>query len=461
MNPNIFREFSIRGIADHDLTDEVMIRVGLGIGIFCQRRKIDRLVLGRDVRNSSARISQALITGLLQADINIIDLGLVPTPIHNFATDFYQAGAGVMITASHNPLEYNGLKIRTDRTLHYDELQEIFHLSQVYPQTHSKDIYSNSNSVKRVDPLPTYLEHLKKLASVDQARLKVVIDSGNGANGPAVSQLLTELGLQVVQLNNELNGDFPGRGPDPTVNGALAELVNCVRAEKADVGLAYDGDGDRLALIDEVGNRILGDQIIMILARDILRQGPASIVYEILCTQALADDVIAHGGEPVVTPSGYAFVHQAMLDVGGAIGGELSGHLFFNEPEFRFDDAILATIKLLNVIAHSDKPLSGLVADLPAYYSSPQVRLACPDEVKSKIVDFVRERYQQDYQVDTLDGARIHFAKGWAMVRQSNTQPVISMRFEAHTTDTLKAIQHEVQTFVEAQIKQYTDSLSL
>jgi len=284
--------------------------------------------------------------------------------------------------------------------------------------------------------------------------LKVVVDGGNGANGLVVAQFLQELGLDVVRLNCDYNGDFPGRGPDPTSTGALDALNELVYEKQAHLGLAYDGDGDRLALVDDQGNRVLGDQLMMILARDILQHGPAKIVYELLCTQALADDVVAHGGEPIMTPSGYAFVHEAMREANGVMGGELSGHIFFNEAAFQFDDAILATVKLLNILSRSDKPLSSLVADLPTYHSSPQVRLACPDDIKGQIVEYVRNYFRGDYQVDTIDGARVHFADGWATVRQSNTQPVISMRFEARTAEALEMIQSQVQGLVEAKISE-------
>ncbi len=462
MNPTIFREFSVRGVANRDLSDDVVTVVGRAVGIFFKRNGVTALVLGRDVRRSSPRISHALIEGLLQVGIEVTDLGVVPTPVHNFATDFYRAGGGVMVTASHNPAAYNGLKIRDEHTLHGDDLRQIYHLAaQDQDQPLTKFKTSGRGQLLQTDPLPVYTEQIKKQAhfqhrSAAGKRLKVVVDGGNGTNGPLVSQLLRSLDMQVVELYCEPDGKFPNRDPDPTAPGALDQLSALVRMEKANLGLAYDGDGDRLVLVDEQGGRVLGDKTLMILARDILRRGPAKIVYEILCTQALADDIVAHGGEPVLTPSGYAFVHQAMLRLGAALGGELSGHLFFNEPNFRFDDAILATIKLLNIVSSCERPVSSIVAELPAYHSSPQVRIPCPDSLKSQIVERVRAAYETDYKVDTLDGARIHFENGWAMVRQSNTQPVISMRFEARSAEQLIAIQTEVQSFVETELRRQT-----
>ncbi len=458
INPNIFREFSIRGIADSDLTDDVVIAIGQATGVFFQQAGSEKIVVGRDARLSSPRISRGLIEGLQQAGLHVIDLGQVPTPVHNFATDFYGAGGGVMVTASHNPPEHNGLKLRNrDRTLYAHEIMEIYRLATSGPTA-----AMSAGQVEQADILSVYRERLKAQAQQTfevlktSKVLKIVVDGGSGTNGLIVAGLLRELGCEVSELYCEPDGHFPHRSPDPTASGALADLSARVQAEGANLGLAYDGDGDRLALVDERGNRVLGDQIMMILARDILQNGPARVVYEILCSQALADDVTAHGGESVMTPSGYAFVHEAMQQTGAALGGELSGHLFCHAPEFRFDDAILATVRLLNVVTASRQPLSALVAALPTYHSSPELRLPCPDAAKASVVEFVKTQFGHDYHVDTLDGARIHFADGWALVRQSNTQPVISMRFEARTAEALAAIQSRVQPLVEAEIQRKT-----
>jgi phosphomannomutase/phosphoglucomutase len=364
---------------------------------------------------------------------------MVPTPVHNFATDFYAADGGVMVTASHNPPEYNGLKIRTDRTLQGDELQVIHRLAAV----HAPGKVPGGGEVRLADPLPVYLRHIKSHADIRHS-LKIVVDGGNGANGPIVPPLLRDLGCEVIELYCKPDGNFPNRDPDPTAPGATAALSASVRAGGANLGLAYDGDGDRLAVVDEQGRPVLGDQTLMILARDVLRRGPAKIVYEVLCTQALADDISAHGGEPVMTPCGYAFVHQVLRDRGAALGGEFSGHFFFNDPDFRFDDAILATVKLLNVVAHNQRPLSALVAELPAYYSSPAIRLACPDGIKSKVVEQAKVHFRAAYPVDETDGARIDFGDGWALVRASNTQPALSLRFEAKSAERLEQLKTQV-----------------
>ena len=457
MNPDIFREFSIRGIADQELTDDIVIVIGQALGTFLKRYQKASLLVGRDVRNSSARISQALIAGLVQTDIKVTDIGQVPTPVLNFTVDSQQADGGIMITASHNPPEDNGLKIRTDHILSGDELREIYQISQIGDFLHSASATGiSTENINYFDPLPSYLAQLKTIAQ--PLSLKVVVDGGNGTNGLIVSQLLRDLGCKVFELYCEPDGDFPNRSPDPTKSNAVVDLSARVRLESADVGVAYDGDGDRLVVVDELGNIVPGDQLIMILARDVLRHGPAKIVCEILCTQALIDDVRAHGGEPIVTPSGYAFVHQVMHNSKAALGGEFSGHLFFNEPGFFFDDAILGTVKFLNILVRARQSVSALVAALPAYSSSPQIRIPCPDIVKSTVIENVKSYFEQDYEVNTLDGVQVNFGYGRALVRQSNTQPVISMRFEAHTSDQLMTIQTRVLSVVETEINQLTNT---
>jgi len=449
INPHIFREFSIRGIADRDLTEDVVDRIGQAIGSFFRRGGYHKLLIGRDVRLSSERISHTLIHGLLRTGLSLIDIGQVPTPVLNFSTDFLDADGGIMITASHNPSDYNGFKIRSDRTLQGDELRQIAQLAEtdLNPST-------QQGTIEQIDPFPDYITQLKQHATPAAKPLPVVVDGGNGANGRFVSSLLSALGYSVTELYCEPDGSFPNRNPDPTAKGAAQPLAAAVLAQQAIMGVAYDGDGDRLVAVDDQGQTIMGDQLLMLLARDLLRSGPAQVIYEILCTQALADDISAHGGTPIMTPSGYAFIHQRMQETNASLGGELSGHFFFNEPHFHFDDAIVATIKLLSILAREQKPLSALVAPLPSYASSPELRLKCPDVVKKIVVERIRAHYREQYAVEEIDGARIHFPDGWALVRQSNTQPVISMRFEARSTRQLHSIQNEVQSRVEQIIEE-------
>jgi phosphomannomutase/phosphoglucomutase len=453
--PHLFRGYSIRGVAERDLTDDVAVRVGRAIGTYFTQHDARTLVVGRDARTSSPRISRALVRGFLEAGLAVTDVGMVPTPVHNFATDLYQADGGVMVTASHNPPEYNGLKVRSHRTLNAADLQDIYRIATAAPMPVARPTLDGSDRLlaktgdyRQADPLPTYLASVKAAAALRRP-FQLVVDGGHGTNGPVVSQLLQELGCQVVELHCAPEGRFPERDPDPTAPGATKALASAVRRAGADIGLAFDGDGDRLVVVDEEGHRVLGDQILMILARDVLSHGPARIAYEILCTQALADDIIAHGGQPIVTPTGYAFVHEAMQTHGAALGGELSGHLFFDQPGFRFDDAILGAVKLLGALSRDDSLLSDVVAALPAYHSSPPIRLACPDPIKAEVVERLKVFYRRDWPVDELDGVRVDFGDGWALVRASNTQPALSLRFEARSEQRLAEMTDTVMKQVE------------
>lgn len=448
INPHLVRGYSLRGLADRDLPDEVVARIGYAAGLYFSRRPQPTVVVGRDVRLSSPRISAALISALLRAGVHVVDIGLVPTPVHNFATDLWDSAAGIMVTASHNPPEYNGLKLRRERTLDAQELHEIVTLAAHEPPP-TPSPHGAGGRLTQTDVLPTYLERVRRHADLRRP-LQVVVDGGHGTNGPLVASLLRTLGCQVVELHGVPDGRFPDRDPDPTAPGAVDALAATVRREGAEIGLAFDGDGDRLVVVDDQGTRILGDQILMLLARDVLRQRPgARIVFEALCTRALYDDVLAHGGDPIVTPTGYAYVHAAVLEHAAALGGELSGHLFFNLPDFRFDDAILGTLRVLSLLSRDTLPLSEMVRALPTYHSSPPLRMDCPDAIKREVVARVRDHLARSWPVDELDGVRIDFGDGWGMVRASNTQPALVLRFEARSDARLAEISALVMRQVE------------
>lgn len=439
INPHLVRGYSIRGLADRDLPDEVVARIGYAAGLYFSRRHQPTVVVGRDARLSSPRISAALISALLRAGVHVVDIGLVPTPVHNFATDLWDSAAGIMVTASHNPPEYNGLKLRRERTLDVQELHEIVTLAGRMPPPPTP-LPGTDGLLTRTDVVPTYLERVRQYGDLRRP-LKVVLDGGDGTNGPLAAPLLRTLGCQVVELHCIPDGHFPHRDPDPTAPGAVDALAATVRREAAEIGLAFDGDGDRLVVVDDQGTRILGDQIIMLLARDVLRQQPgARIAFEALCTRALYDDVLARGGEPIVTPTGYAYVHAAVLDHAAALGGELSGHLFFNLPDFRFDDAILGALRVLSLLSQDTIPLSEMVRALPTYHSSPPLRMDCPDAIKREVVARVHDHLARSWPVDELDGVRIDFGDGWGMVRASNTQPALVLRFEARSDARLAEI---------------------
>jgi len=451
LNQDIFRGFSIRGVVGKDLDAETMTLIGHGIGTWFDNMGGSTLVVGHDVRKSSPNLHKSLIKGLMQAGIEVLDIGLTPTPVLNFATDFYRASGGIMLTASHNPGEYNGIKIRSERTVFGDDLKKIYTIIQEKKFTQAIGQY------KKVDPLESYLNAVSMGINLKKS-LRVVVDGGNGANGLIVPDLLRDLGCHVDEIFCETDGNFPNRDPDPTALNATKYLADEVLRLNADLGLAFDGDGDRVIFVDEKGQTHFGDITLMLLARDVLIRQKVKVVYEVLCSQAVADDIEAHGGQAIAAPSGYAFVHEKMLESGAVLGGEMSGHLFILDHQFKFDDAILASVRLVALLASKQSSLSELVAELPKYFASREIRLTCEDWVKGQIVDSVAEWFANKYPVDRIDGARILFSDGWAIVRQSNTQPVISLRFETKTSmGRLQEIAFEVldalqQQFIERDI---------
>ena len=449
MNPNIFRQFSIRGNAERDLPDDVVFRIGQAMGAhFAASASEPIVVVGRDVRRSSPRISQTLINGLTATGATVFDVGLVPTPALNFAADYFQASGGIMVTASHNPPADNGFKLRDDRrTLTGDTLQNLYRLAM------TGDFPAGQGMAMPRDVLIPYVDALERRVMPGRT-LKIVVDGGNGANGAVVSAFLRRLGHTVIEVFTDLDGSFPNRNPDPTAENALAAAVAAVQKNNADCGFAFDGDGDRVALIDDRGGVHFGDVILMLLARQMATQiGGVTVVHDASSTRALADDVSAHGGTAIAAPVGYAFVHETMKKVGAQLGGESAGHIFILDDEFRFDDAILATVHLLNLLAGQSHPLSALIADLPRYHTSPNYRIACPDEKKSAVVAALKSRFSR-YPQDDIDGVKIFFEHGWALVRPSNTQPALSWRVEGETADDLA----EITAVVEASLAEIRET---
>jgi phosphomannomutase/phosphoglucomutase len=444
INQNSFRGFSIRGVVGDDFDSTSIKNIGYAIGEWFNKRAARLLVTGYDVRVTSPEMHAHLCRGLLASGLDVFDIGLTPTPILNFATDYYSADGGVMVTASHNPAHYNGLKIRGERTVFGADLQEIYQLAV------SEQFLRNPGTLVSQSPLQSYIQALSERVSYRRP-LRVVVDGGNGANGQVVPNLLRSFGHEVIELFCEADGNFPNRNPDPTAAHATDKLSAVVLAEKADVGLAFDGDGDRVILVDELGKRILGDEVLMLLAGHALATGEVDrIVYEVLCSHAVPDYIAMQGGSPIPAPSGYAFVHDVMLSTNARIGGEMSGHFFLIDEDFKFDDAILAACHVLTLISASKISLSKMVSLLPKYFASKEYRMECGrekgDRYKTEIVNAVREHYvTEGYPLETIDGVAIDFGNAWALVRQSNTEPVISLRFESRESDAhMKEIRSKV-----------------
>ncbi|MBU2590735.1 MAG: phosphomannomutase/phosphoglucomutase [Nitrospinae bacterium] len=433
MNSEIFREYDIRGMVGTDLTDEVVTQLGQGIGTKMRRQGLVRVSVSRDVRLSSEGFSKALISGLRSTGVDVVDLGLTATPILYYSLFSLDVEGGIMITGSHNPPEFNGFKVAIgDSTIHGKEIQEIREIIEGGMFAKGEGRLLEENIV------PAYLEMIKERIKFGK-KLKVVLDAGNGVGGMFAPQLIRDLGCEVVELYCEPDGHFPNHFPDPTVEKNLLDLIKKVKEEKADVGIAYDGDADRIGVVDEKGGIIWGDQLMVIFAREILsRKKGARIVFEVKCSQNLPKDIEKHGGVPVMSATGHSLIKNKMKEVGAELAGEMSGHIFFSDGYHGFDDAIYASCRLLQILSNSDQTISDMLADLPKTFTTPEIRIDCPDSEKFNIVADMTKELKEKYNVVDVDGARVIFEDGWGLIRASNTQPILVLRFESLTPEGLE-----------------------
>jgi phosphomannomutase/phosphoglucomutase len=442
MNPQIFREYDIRGIVGRDFDVADVERIGLAFGTYVRQRGGKRLAVGRDHRLSSESFCMALTKGLQATGCDIVDIGLVPTPVLYFSLFHLNTDGGCMITASHNPAEYNGIKLCMGQAaLHGEEIQHIGRLA-----AHGPFAAGTSQRIE-AEVIAPYMAYITNQIQLRRP-LRVVVDAGNGTSGLIIQDLLRRLGCEVYELFCEVDGTFPNHHPDPTVPENLVDIIREVKARQADVGLAYDGDSDRLGVIDERGEIIWGDRLLVLFAREILsRQLGAKVIFDVKCSQVLIDDIRQHGGKPIMWLTGHSLIKQKLYEEQAALAGEMSGHLFFADGYFGYDDALYASCRLLQILDRANVPLSTLLDDLAVTYSTPEIRVACADEDKFGVVAQLKVTFQKEDQVReviTIDGARIIFADGWGLVRASNTQPALVLRFEATTAKRLEAI----QTFV-------------
>lgn len=442
MNPQIFREYDIRGIADRDLTDEVIRAVGRAFGHRMRERGQSKVAVGRDVRLSSGRIRTAVIEGLRDQGVHAIDVGVVPTPALYFAVVTLKTDAGVMVTGSHNPIEYNGLKLSDGiHSLHGPDIQDL------RTRAASAGIVEVRGTVAEASVDEAYIADLvARIGPVGP--IKVVCDPGNGAASILGPRLLRAIGCQVDSIFAEPDGRFPNHLPDPTVPSLMAALMERVTAKGADVGIGFDGDADRVGAVDEKGRLLFGDQLLALYAADVLAKKPKSpIVFEVKCSQGLVEWVQQLGGTPIMWKAGHSLIKAKMRELDAPLGGEMSGHMFFADEFYGYDDALYAAGRLLRILAASrSTPLSQRVDALPQsrYVSTPEIRLDCADAAKFGIVEKVREHYRALHEVLDVDGVRVQFGDGWGLIRASNTQPVLVVRFEARSPERLQAISRDV-----------------
>jgi phosphomannomutase / phosphoglucomutase len=447
----LFREYDLRGIVGKELTEEVAEQVGRAYCTHVKERPVSTVTVGRDGRLSSPLLHRALVRGLLAGGLNVVDIGICPSPLLYFSLFHLPVDGGIMITGSHNAAEYNGFKICVGKdAIHGDEIQALRRVLE------AGSYVSGAGRLSEHPIIPDYLAYVKRsFADVDASRLHVVIDCGNGVAALVAKEALELLGCTVTGLFCELDGRFPHHHPDPTVLENLSDIRQAVTEHKAHVGIAYDGDADRIGAIDEQGQVLWGDRLMVVYARDILAARPGStIISEVKASQSLYDDIAAHGGRPIMWKTGHSLIKAKMKAESAVLAGEMSGHMFFADRYFGYDDAIYASCRLVEILAKQARPLSALVADLPATVVTPEIRVDMPDDVKFKVVQRIRTRFERYFNqkqglgpshlilrdVVTIDGVRAVFDQGWGLIRASNTQPALVLRFEAVSTEQMALI---------------------
>jgi phosphomannomutase/phosphoglucomutase len=444
----IFREYDIRGIAGKDLTEEAAGLVAGAYAAFLAEKGVKGSVaVGRDNRPSGEKLHAALVAGLLASGIDVVDIGIVPTPLAYWSQHKLDVVGGIQITGSHNPPEYNGFKLGLGKTSIYGaDIQHLHDLAVAgnFPR--------GKGSVRKEDVIDGYVADIATRVGRLSRDLKVVIDCGNGAGSLVAPRLFPKLGIAPSFLFCESDGTFPNHHPDPTVPKNVEALIAAVKKDRADIGIAFDGDADRIGVIDDNGEIIWGDYLLIIYARDALaRTGKGqAIVFDVKASQALPEAVEKAGGIPVMWKTGHSLIEEKMHETRAPVGGEMSGHMFFSEGFYGFDDALYGAARLLHIVADSGKSVSDLLADVPRFVSTPEIRIDCPDDSKFGIVEEAKKYFSAKYEVITVDGVRVLFGDGWGLIRASNTQPVLVMRFEARTREQLEKIQSEMQGWFSA-----------
>ena len=447
MNPRVFREYDIRGVVETDFDDEFVVNLGRAYATILLEDGRHSITLGRDCRLSSDRLRDLLLQGLLPAGIDVIDVGVVPTPLLYFSVLHWQMDGGAMITGSHNAAEYNGFKLGVGPTTIFGE--EIQRVRRIVEARAFKTSGAHGSLASR-PVLPDYREYIKRNIKLKPG-MKVVVDGGNGCGGAVAAPLMREMGLETVELYVEMDGRFPNHHPDPTVEENMRDLQAVVKASGASVGIAYDGDADRIGAVDENQRIVWGDELMVIYSRSILRERPgAAIIGDVKCSRRLYDDIASHGGRPVMWKTGHSLIKSKLKEEGAALAGEMSGHMFFNDRYYGFDDAIYASFRLLEILGREERGLAALLSDLPKTSFTPEIRLDCPDTRKFEVVRKAAEYFRANYETTDIDGARVSFPGGWGLVRASNTQPALVMRFEAEDQKTLG----EIRSLFERKLKE-------
>lgn len=441
MDQNIFREYDIRGIVEEQLTNETVRVLAKAIGTFLSRNGAKRIAIGYDARESSPGFCELLTNGFNESGLDAVLIGMVPTPVLYHTVFTKPVDGGVMITGSHNPANHNGFKICLGKqTLFGSQIQEIKQIAL------SGEFAAGTGTVESMEVVDDYVADIVSKITLGPRKLRAIVDAGNGMGGVTAVPVYEKLGVDLVKLYVEPDSRFPNHHPDPTVTENLLDTVEAVTAYEADLGIAFDGDADRIGAVDDTGRIIWGDELMVLLSRSILAERPGStIIAEVKCSQNLFNDISAHGGNPIMWKAGHSIIKAKMKETNAALAGEMSGHIFFADRYYGFDDATYAGARLLEILSKTDKKLSELLSDLPETFSTPELRVPCPDDTKFDVVAQVAEHFSKTNEVITIDGARILFEHGWGLVRASNTQAILVLRFEADSQDNLDAIRNVVE----------------
>jgi|WetSurSiteA1Bulk_404760.scaffolds.fasta_scaffold07099_3 phosphomannomutase / phosphoglucomutase len=452
MEDKVFREYDIRGIAGKELTEEFAFALGIAFGSLLKEKNpgAGSVSVGRDARLSSRSLAEYIIQGIITTGVNVVDVGLCPTPLQYFSIHTLNLDGGIMVTGSHNPPEYNGFKISFGReTIFGQEIQEL----KKKIESGGQSAATEKGKSEEYDIISAYNAFMKErfsyLSNERFRRLKIVVDAGNGTGGIVAPDIFTAMGCDVVPLYCEPDGRFPNHHPDPTVIENIQDLIGSTQDENADIGIGYDGDSDRIGVINRAGRIIWGDQIMIILSREILRRKPGStIIGDVKCSQVMFDDIQKHGGRPVMWKTGHSLVKDKMGKEHAVLAGEFSGHIFIADNYFGFDDALYTSFRLIEIMKTSGMGIDALLSDIPQMHSTPEIRIDCPDSLKKEVVAELVQRCKEYAlsgngplpikKIYDIDGARVVFEKGWGLVRSSNTQPVIVMRFEAEDEEALR-----------------------
>jgi len=440
MNSAIFREYDIRGVADRDLDDALVSDLGRAVGAMIRAAtpgKRPTMAVGRDCRLHSSRLRNALVDGLTDTGIDVIDVGVVATPVLYFAAFHYKVDGAVIITGSHNPAEDNGFKILRGReSIHGADIRALGQaIASGAARAAAVADDSELGRVTERDVVPAYIEHALGRLELGPRRFRVVVDAGNGSGGPTAVELYRRMGFDVFPLYCDMDGRFPNHHPDPTVEKNVVDLREEVKIRAAEVGIALDGDADRVGAVDGKGRILWGDQLMILFGRDIARENPgARFIGEVKCSQALFDELKKAGGEPIMWKVGHSLIKAKIKETGALLGGEMSGHIFFAHRYLGFDDAIYSGARLLELLSRGESTLAELYDTLPVMVNTPEIRVECADDVKFEVVKRTTERLRKGpgvKDVVDVDGVRASFGDGWGLVRASNTQPALVMRCEA------------------------------